>query len=111
MKRKSLRCPGSLIDLEFKDVLKHLTSSHSSFRSCFSPYHRFQTGSGAHPASYTMGIKGSFPGSKWPGRDADHSPPFSAEVKNAWSYTSIPQYAFMVLCSVTKKKHRDNFII
>jgi len=28
--------------------------------------------------------------------------------KNAWSYTSTPQYASMALCSV-KKKHRDNF--
>jgi hypothetical protein len=27
---------------------------------------------------------------KGPGREADHSPPSSAEVKNAWSYTSIP---------------------
>jgi hypothetical protein len=25
---------------------------------------------------------------KWPGRQADHSPPSSANVKNAWSYTS-----------------------
>jgi hypothetical protein len=41
-----------------------------------------QTGSGAHPASYTMGTGGSFPGGKKrPGRDADHSPPSSAEVK------------------------------
>jgi hypothetical protein len=41
-----------------------------------------QTGSGAHPASYTMGTGGSFPGGKaLPGRDADHSPPSSAEVK------------------------------
>jgi hypothetical protein len=24
------------------------------------------------------------------GREADHSPPSIAEVKNAWSYTSIP---------------------
>jgi hypothetical protein len=41
-----------------------------------------QTGSGAHPASYTMGTGGSFPGGKSrPGRDADHSPPSSAEVK------------------------------
>jgi hypothetical protein len=29
-------------------------------------------------------------GVKKPGRDADHSPPSSAEVKNAWNYTSIP---------------------
>jgi hypothetical protein len=40
------------------------------------------TGSGAHPASYTMGTGGSFPGGKVrPGRDADHSPPSSAKVQ------------------------------
>jgi hypothetical protein len=32
---------------------------------------------------------------KWPGREADHSPPSNAEVKNAWSYTSTPQCVFM----------------
>jgi hypothetical protein len=42
-----------------------------------------------------MGIRGPFPG-----RKADHSPPPSAEVKNAWSYTSTPQYAFMAWCSI-----------
>jgi hypothetical protein len=42
-----------------------------------------QTGSGAHPASCTMGTGGPFPGGKArPGRDADHSPPSSAEVVN-----------------------------
>jgi hypothetical protein len=42
-----------------------------------------QTGSGAHPASCTMGTRGPFPGGKArPGRDADHSPPSSAEVVN-----------------------------
>ena len=36
----------------------------------------------AHPASCTMGT-GSFPGAKVrPGREADPSPPYSAEVKN-----------------------------
>jgi hypothetical protein len=41
-----------------------------------------QTGSGAHPASYTMSTGGSFPGGKVrPGRDADNSPSFSAEIK------------------------------
>jgi hypothetical protein len=29
-------------------------------------------------------------GVKRPGREADHSPPSSAEVKNAWSYTFTP---------------------
>jgi len=37
-----------------------------------------------------MGTGGSFPGAKRLGREADHSPPSSAEAKNAWSYTSIP---------------------
>jgi hypothetical protein len=37
---------------------------------------------------------------KRPGREADHSPPSSAEVKNARNYISTPQYAFMAWCSV-----------
>jgi hypothetical protein len=42
-----------------------------------------QTGSGAHPASCTMGAGGPFAGDKTrPGRDSDHSPPSSTEVKN-----------------------------
>jgi hypothetical protein len=28
------------------------------------------------------------PGVKWQGREADHSPPASAEVKKLWIYTS-----------------------
>jgi hypothetical protein len=41
-----------------------------------------QTGSGAHPASCTGGTEGSLSGGKArPGRDADHSPPSSAEGK------------------------------
>jgi hypothetical protein len=36
-----------------------------------------------HPASYSMSSGGPFLGGKaWPGREADHSPPSSAEVKN-----------------------------
>jgi hypothetical protein len=45
----------------------------------YSPF--VQTGSGAHPASCTMGTRGPFPRAKArPGRDADHSPPSSAEI-------------------------------
>jgi hypothetical protein len=41
------------------------------------------TGSGDHPASCPMGTVGPFSGGKArPGRDADHSPPSSAEVVN-----------------------------
>jgi hypothetical protein len=35
------------------------------------------------------------PGIKRPGREADHLPPASAEIKNMWIYTSTPPYAFM----------------
>jgi hypothetical protein len=51
------------------------------------------------PGALSLGIKR-------PGRETGHSPPFSAEVKNAWSYTFIPIYVFMALCLV---KHRDKF--
>jgi hypothetical protein len=37
---------------------------------------------------------------KIPVNPVHYSLPPSAEVKNVWSYTSIPQYAFMVWCSV-----------
>jgi hypothetical protein len=42
-----------------------------------------QTGSGVHPASCTIGTGGPFPGgTARPGREAEHSPPSSAEVEN-----------------------------
>jgi hypothetical protein len=42
-----------------------------------------QTGSGANPASCTMGTGGPFPGVvARPGRDTDHSPPCSSEDGN-----------------------------
>jgi hypothetical protein len=44
----------------------------------FSPLHSVR----AHPASYPMGTGGSLSGVKQPRREADHSPPCSAEVKN-----------------------------
>jgi hypothetical protein len=43
--------------------------------------HRVQTGSGAHPVSYPVGTGGLSLGVKRPGRESDHSPPSSAEVK------------------------------
>jgi hypothetical protein len=36
-------------------------------------------------------------GVKRPGREADHSPPASVEVKKTWLYTSTPPYVFMTL--------------
>jgi hypothetical protein len=52
--------------------------------------HHFQTGSGPTQPSI-QGVSGALSlGIKRPGREADHPPPASAEVKNAWSYTSTP---------------------
>jgi hypothetical protein len=45
------------------------------------------------PMSISLGVKR-------PVRETDHSPPFNAEVKNAWIYASTPQYTFMAWCSV-----------
>jgi hypothetical protein len=53
----------------------------------FSLHHRVQNGSGAYPASYPMGTGDFSLGINRPGREADHSPPSSTDVKNAWSYT------------------------
>jgi hypothetical protein len=52
-----------------------------------------QTGSEAHSASCPMDTEGPFPGGKaQPGRDADHSPPSSAEVVNEYElYVLSPQ--------------------
>jgi hypothetical protein len=47
-------------------------------------------------------------GVKRPRREADHSPPSSARIKNAWNYTSTAQYFFMAWCLV---KYRDNFTV
>jgi hypothetical protein len=41
------------------------------------------------PTIYYIGLK-------WPGSEGDHSPPFSAKVKNVWSYIST----VMTWCSV-----------
>jgi len=41
-----------------------------------------------HPASNATGIESSLSlGIKRAGHEADHSPPSTAEIKNAWSYT------------------------
>ena len=56
-----------------------------------------QTGSGAHPASYSMGTGGGalFPGVKRLGCEADRSFQYSTKVKNEWRYSSTPPHASM----------------
>jgi hypothetical protein len=50
------------------------------------------------PGALTQGIRR-------PGREADHSPSSSTEVKNAWSYTSTPS---VLLHGVVLVKQRDS---
>jgi hypothetical protein len=57
----------------------------------FSRLHIIQTSCGVHPASYPMGLS---PELKRPGREADRSPPTSADAKKKWIYTSTPPDAF-----------------
>jgi hypothetical protein len=64
------------------------------YRDSFS-FYVVQTGSGVHPASYLKVPGALSPGVKLQEREADHSPPASAEVKKMWIYTSTPPYVFM----------------
>jgi hypothetical protein len=56
----------------------------------FSLFHRVQTGSEAYPTSYSTGTGAFFPVIKRQGRDADHSSPSSAEVKNGGAILPLP---------------------
>jgi hypothetical protein len=51
-------------------------------KEIFPLHHRVQIDFGAHPAFYSVGNAGSYPGINSLGREADHSPPCSAAVKN-----------------------------
>jgi hypothetical protein len=62
----------------------------------FSLLHVVETGSGVQPTSYPIGTGALSPGIKRQGREADHSPPTSADVKKMWIYSSNHIYAFMV---------------
>jgi len=44
-------------------------------------------------------VQGSFPEAKRRGREVDHEPPRSADVKNEWSYTFFRQGIPVVLLS------------
>jgi hypothetical protein len=64
------------------EVLVTISQLHiSTLCGKFSLHHHVQTGSVNHPASYPMGTGGSFPVVNRPDREADHSRPSSAEVK------------------------------
>jgi hypothetical protein len=68
-----------------------------------------QIGSGAHPVPFLFsGYWGLFPrGVKWPGHEADHLPPTSAELRNTWIYTSTPHTSSWRSTSLIK--YRDSY--
>jgi hypothetical protein len=69
-------------------------------RIFFSP--RRPYGTWGPPSFLSNGYRGFFlPEVKRPGREADHSPPNSAEVKKIWVYTATPPYAFMAHCLIS----------
>jgi antirestriction protein ArdC len=55
------------------------------------------------PAVLTPRVKRSW-------RKANHPPPSGVEVKNTWSYTSIPTYIFMAWCSVKQCVHLNGVV-
>jgi hypothetical protein len=55
------------------------------------------------PVQWVLGALSWGGGVKKPVHEADHSPPSSVEVKNAWSYMSTAPYIFMAWCLVKHK--------
>jgi hypothetical protein len=66
----------------------------------FYRFHVVRACSGAYPASCRMDTGAFPPGAKRQGREADHWPPTSAEVKNTLIYTSTPPCVFMAQCLI-----------
>jgi hypothetical protein len=71
---------------------QHAVEGEGAFRSCEKTKKM-----GAEPTTETsclsivpMGMVALSRGVEWPGHEADNTLPSSAEVKNAWSYTSTP---------------------
>jgi hypothetical protein len=54
-----------------------------------------KTGSGTHPAFYSIDIRALSRGVKQPYHEADHSSPPHAEIKNEWRSASLSLHAVM----------------
>jgi hypothetical protein len=77
-------------------IIALISETHLQTSNClnFSLLSVVQTGSGVHPS--IKWVPGAFsPGVRWPGCEADHSPPTSAGVKKMWIYSSTSPYTFM----------------
>jgi hypothetical protein len=92
--------PRFILMLYFRSLLATSRTAdgkefESQYGQVFSLLHVVQTGSGAHTASNPKCTRALSREIKQPKREADHSPPNSAKVKNTWIYTSIILYVFM----------------
>jgi hypothetical protein len=67
------------------------------------------TGSGARPASCSMGTGGPFPEINRSVCEVEHLPPPSADAKNEWSYTSTPPHAFTAWRGMTSLYRTQHF--
>jgi hypothetical protein len=73
-------------------MVRKLTGTRSFFLN------KFQSGSGAHPASYPLGIGAISAGVKRPGREVNHLPLSSAKVKNSGVIPPLPLPLHMPSC-------------
>jgi hypothetical protein len=70
-------------------------------------HHSVQNGFGAHPASYPMGTRGSYPGGKAAGGvEVPIHLHLGPRARMRGDLHRLSQYAFVVWCS---EKHRDSF--
>jgi hypothetical protein len=71
-------------------------------------YFLFVMASSVHKTSYPVINESSFQRGERSGNEADHAPPCSVDVKNAWSHTSAPPYVFMMWCFIKHIIHLYN---
>ena len=70
-----------------------------------------QTQYGAHPASQPMATGGYCTEANLSWRAPDNSPSSNSEVKNAWSYTSMPIHPFRECCLINQSKSYLHLIL
>jgi hypothetical protein len=99
-KKKTFQLPYELIVRSQSSIvsiatgkLRGRSSSPGKIKNFLFKSSRLALGSTQPPIQWVPGTISL--GLKRPVREADHSPPTSAEVKKMWIYTSTPPYAFM----------------
>jgi hypothetical protein len=107
--------PVAVTLLKLRELLRHITSVSVCvylITGNFSHHHRVQNGSGAHPASYPMGTRGSFLGGK-SGRSVKLTTHLRLvpRSKNVWNYTSTPPICLLGVVLNLKKKAQGQFYL